>query len=107
MAKKSSVRVERFLQGEKGKQAAERLIAAGHILANANDLVGFLVTNPNEVMHWHYVVALSEDSRWVDPYGQVSVMKVSADDCAPCFFFRIDDFNSGFDSGCGVLVLCE
>jgi broad specificity phosphatase PhoE len=95
-------RVEPFLDGETGEQAAKRLVAAGHTLANTGDLAGYLASYPKEVEKWKWVFALSEDSRWAFPYGGVGV---------PCAFvrgafrdFRLDYFRRGFYSVDGVLV---
>ncbi|MEK7189866.1 MAG: hypothetical protein AAB666_02695, partial [Patescibacteria group bacterium] len=91
------------LNNEIGKQAAERLTVAGHILANAGDLAGFLHDHPKEVEKWNWVVALSEDSRWASPGGDVLV---------PYAYVRGADrdfdlgrFRLRFSSDSGVLVL--
>lgn len=100
-----NVRVEPFLDGETGEQAAERLIAAGHVLANTGDLAGFLLIHPKEVEKWNWVVALSEDSRWTSPDGNVDVPYANVNGAVRYFglgLFRVD-----FDSDDGVLVLCE
>lgn len=44
-----NMRVEPFLNGETGEQAAKRLVAAGHVLANIGDLAGYLHDHPEEV----------------------------------------------------------
>ncbi len=100
-----NVRVEPFLSGETGEEAAKRLTATGHTLANTGDLVGFLHEHPKEVENWSWVISLSGDSRWKDPNGYILV---------PCArvngayrFFRLDDFDEIFGFDRGVLVLCE
>lgn len=98
-------RVEAYLDGEMGEQAAKRLLAAGHVLASTGDLAGFLHDHPEEVAEWGWVDAISEDSRWTCPVGPVLV---------PCAhvggadrYFRLRDFRNQHGSHGGVLVLCE
>lgn len=108
------VRVEPFLDGETGVHAAERLVAAGHVLADIGDLAGFFADHPREVKKWDTIVALSEDSRWVDADGLICVPcvdKVDSDGfilrcfCDDVFFYTIEDDESKLEDG--VLVLCE
>lgn len=104
-----NVRVEPFLDGETGEQAAERLVAAGHVLANTGDLAGFLLFHPKEVEKWNWVVALSEDSRWAEDmhdHGHVCVPSARVDGAA-LRLFRLSFFRTKFRSSDGVLVLCE
>jgi len=101
----TNVRVESFLYGETGEQAAKRLIAGGHVLANTGDLAGFLASYPKEVEKWTWVVALSEDSRWARPDGYVVVPCTDVDGASRGFY--LDYFRRVFPSVSGVLVLCE
>lgn len=98
-------RVEPFLHGETGEQAAKRLVAVGHVLANTGDLAGFLFDHPKETEKWNWVAALSEDSRWADPDGFVFVPYAYVR--GTCRLFGLGRFRGGFRSGRGVLVLCE
>lgn len=100
------LRVEPFLSGETGEQAAKRLIAVGHVLANIGDLAGLLFDHPKEVEKWRWVVALSEDSRSTGPGGgsfDVPYAYVVGADR----YFDLACFRFEFRSGYGVLVLCE
>jgi len=99
-------RVEAYLDGETSEQAAERLVAAGHILGDTGDLAGFLHDHPKQVAKLPgWVLAISQDSRWADSDGCV---------CVPiaCVFgggrdFDLDGFRRQLDSDYGVLVLGE
>lgn len=99
-----NLRVEPFLSGETGEEAAKRLTAAGHMLANIGDLAGFFHDHPEEVENWTWVVVLSEDSRWTSPNGDVFVPYAEVCE-VKCF--NLDEFLRDFQSDDGVLVLCE
>lgn len=99
------LRVEPFLNNETGEQAAKRLTAAGHTLANTGDLAGFQHDHPKEVEKWVWVVALSKDSRWTDPDGLVMVPYARVRGTHR--YFSLDRFRLRFDSCYGVLVRCE
>jgi hypothetical protein len=105
-----NVRVEPFLNGETGEQAAKRLVAAGHTLANSGDLAGFLASHPKEVEKWAWVFALSEDSRWTssrgivrDPFVRVPCACVHGSDRS----FGLGYFCHELRSDSGILVLRE
>lgn len=100
-----NVRVEKFSIGETGEQATKRLVAAGHVLANTGDLAGFLASHPKEVEKWSWVVALSGDSCWAAPDGFVYVPYTRV--LGPHRDFSLVHFRYSFNSGGGVLVLCE
>lgn len=103
---KVNCRVEPFLSGETGEQAARRLTAAGHILADTGDLAGFLYHHPNEVEKFPWVVALAETARWTRPGSKVYVPCASVNGAYRNF--NLGYFRRQFTSpGCGVLVRCE
>lgn len=97
--------MEPFLNNETGEQAAKRLIAAGHTLANTGDLAGFLHDHPKEVEKFTWVVALAETARWTSPDGSVYVPYASVDGARR--YFYLDRFRFQFGSRNGVLVRCE
>jgi len=101
------LRVEPFaLFGEDSGKAAAYLTAIGYTLANIGDLAGFMYSHLGEVEEWNMVVALSEDSRWADHYGNVYVPFAKADsDQGRCF--GIISFLDPFYSNTGVLVICD
>ncbi len=99
------LRVEPFRNNETGEEAADRLTAAGHILADTGDLAGFMHDHPQEVAKFTWVVALAKSARWTYPDGLVRV---------PCAYVigsyrdvRLDIFRLRFGSARGVLVRCE
>lgn len=100
-----NLRVEPFLDGETGEQAAKRLTAAGHVLSDTGDLAGFLHDHPKEVVKFTWVVALAKSARWARPDGVVRVPH--ADVHGSCRDFNLDCFRDSLNSSCGVLVRCE
>lgn len=100
-----NLRVEPFLANETGEQAAKRLIAAGHILANTGDLAGFQHDHPKEVEKWNWVFAISEDSRWTNSDDSVLVPYGCVDGAHRSFV--LGSFRIHFYSCFGVLVRCE
>lgn len=100
-----NLRVEPFLDGETGEQAAKRLTSAGHILADTGDLAGFQYDHPKEVAKFTWVVALAKSARWTSPDGGVGVPFADVD--GSCRDFDLGNFCDYFDSADGVLVRCE
>jgi hypothetical protein len=102
---KLNLRVLPYLGNESSEEAAVRLVADGHTLANTGDLAGFLHDHPTEVEKWAWVHAISEDSRWTVSDGNVFVP------CAHMFgairYFFMHDFRLRLSSHCGVLVVCD
>ncbi|MEK9158650.1 MAG: hypothetical protein AAB673_01495 [Patescibacteria group bacterium] len=99
------LRVEPFRNNETSEQAANRLMAAGHILADTGDLAGFLYDHPQEVAKFAWVVALAKSARWADPDGHVCVPYACVDGSYRRFI--LGSFRFQFRSAYGVLVRCE
>lgn len=99
-----NLRVEAYLNGETSEEAAERLVPAGHSLANTGDLAGFLHDHPDEVAKWNWVEAISEDSRWTYPGGSVMVPFACVGGACRCF--NLFNFRRQHDCSNGVLVRC-
>ena len=97
--------VEPYRNGETSEQAAERLLVAGHKLANTGDLAGFLHDHPEEVEKWARVLAISEDSRWTHPDGRVCVPCADVDGARR--YFYLYDFRDQLSANYGALVLGE
>lgn len=99
------LRVAPYLDNETGEQIAERLTAAGHILANVGDLAGFLHDHPDQVKQWSWVYAISEDSRWTYSGGCVYAPAARVD--GACRHFNHEWLRTPLNSRCGVLVSRE
>lgn len=103
--RKLNLKVVPYLDGETSEQAAVRLVADGHILANTGDLAGFLHDHPKEVEKWMWVLAISEDSRWTFSASDVRMPYARVDGASR--YFRLFVFRDQLSSVCGVLVACE
>lgn len=100
-----NLRVEPYRDNETSEQAAARLTAAGHTIADTGDLAGFLHDHPEEVERWGWVLAISEGSRWAYSDGRVCVPDAGVDGAYRRFDLR--GFRSRLYSGFGVLVFSE
>lgn len=98
-------RVERFIGEETCEQVSERLIDTGHTLANTGDLAYFFGHYPWAVEKWNWVVAPSEDSRWVHSDGHIWAPCARA--CGVERYFSLGDIRKDFHVGSGILVLDE
>ncbi|MFA7654455.1 MAG: hypothetical protein WCX97_05500 [Candidatus Magasanikbacteria bacterium] len=102
---KANCRVEPVSASETKEQAAARLVAAGHILADTGDLAGFQQDHPDEMEKWGWVYVLAETARWAGPGGGVLVPGAGVSGANRNFY--LDYFRDQFNSGNGVLVRCE
>ena len=100
-----NLRVEPFLLNETGEQAAKRLTAAGHTLADTGDLAGFLHDHPKEVEKRGLIFAISENSRWAHLDGYVLVPYAHVSGASRCFY--LFSFRGRLGPHSGVLVASE
>ncbi len=96
--------VEPYLDDETSDQAARRLVATGHTLANPGDLASFLHDHPEEAAKWAWILALSEESRWVY-FGSAFVIYAYVSGARRGFSHC--DFRDRLNSRDGVLVSSE
>ncbi|MEK7189659.1 MAG: hypothetical protein AAB666_01625 [Patescibacteria group bacterium] len=100
-----NLRVVPFLSNiETGEYAADRLTAAGRILADTGDLAGFQHDHPKEVEKYGRVIALAKNARMVSD-GLVYVPFASVSGAFRNF--GLNHFRGQRNFGCGILVRCE
>lgn len=94
--------VQRFRDGETGKECAKRLVLEGFVLENTAELAAFLEQHPEEVEKYSWVLALGEASRWAGSGGGVRVPSARVSGASRSF--RLDWFRDQFATDGGVLV---